>query len=103
MKWFLALWALPLVLFWGWFGLSYYDLNFGYLILSRQLHDLLFELYGQILGVDPRALPMMAAKACVFDSLLLTALLAFRRRRAIRDWIKARRAAYSLPSPAPSA
>ena len=64
MRYLVALWALPLGLFWGWFGLSYYDVNFGYLILSRQVHDLVFDLYGQILGLAPEQIPWLVAKAC---------------------------------------
>jgi hypothetical protein len=50
MRYLFALWAAPLVLFWGWFFLSLNDINFGYVMLSRQLHDLVFQLYGQMLG-----------------------------------------------------
>ena len=38
MRYIIALWALPLVIFWGWFGLSYFDMNFGYVMLTRQVH-----------------------------------------------------------------
>ncbi|RUU01275.1 hypothetical protein EOD23_21770 [Mesorhizobium sp. USDA-HM6] len=84
-------WAAPLVLFWGWFFLSLNDMNFGYVMLSRQLHDLVFQLYGQMLGVDPAIIPGMVARACVFDSFLLMGLVAFRRRRQIAEWVRRRR------------
>jgi len=86
-----AFWAAPLVLFWGWFFLSLNDINFGYVMLSRQLHDLVFQLYGQMLGVDPAVIPGLVARACVFDSFLLMGLVAFRRRRRIMEWIRQRR------------
>ncbi|RRH99210.1 hypothetical protein EH240_18385 [Mesorhizobium tamadayense] len=86
-----AFWAAPLVLFWGWFFLSLNDMNFGYVMLSRQLHDLVFQLYGQMLGIDPAIIPGMVARACVFDSFLLVGLVAFRRRRQIGEWIRRRR------------
>ncbi|RUV93112.1 hypothetical protein EOA75_15065 [Mesorhizobium sp. M1A.F.Ca.IN.022.07.1.1] len=86
-----AFWAAPLVLFWGWFFLSLNDINFGYVMLSRQLHDLVFQLYGQMLGVDPGIIPGMVARACVFDSFLLLGLVAFRRRGQIAEWIRRRR------------
>ncbi|TGQ56227.1 hypothetical protein EN836_05530 [Mesorhizobium sp. M1C.F.Ca.ET.193.01.1.1] len=86
-----AFWAGPLVLFWGWFFLSLNDINFGYVMLSRQLHDLVFQLYGQMLGIDPAIIPGMVARACVFDSFLLLGLVAFRRRRQIAEWIRRRR------------
>lgn len=106
MRYVLALWAAPLVLFWGWFFLSLYDINFGYVMLSRQLHDLVFELYGEILGIDPAVIPGMVAKACIFDTFLLLALWAFRRRREIAAWLRARRQVrvdYSDETPTPSA
>ena len=46
MKWFLILWACPVLLLTGWYGLSYYDMNFGIFMLTRQAHDLVFAVYG---------------------------------------------------------
>ena len=86
MKYFVAAWAAPLVLFWGWFFLSLNDMNFGYVMLSRQVHDLVFNLYGEMLGVDPAAIPGMVAKACIFDSFLIAGIWAFRRRRELMAW-----------------
>ncbi|AZO23728.1 MAG: hypothetical protein E5W38_07855 [Mesorhizobium sp.] len=91
MRTLFAFWAAPLVLFWGWFFLSLNDLNFGYVMLSRQLHDLVFQIYGQMLGIDPAIIPGMVARACVFDTFLLLGLVAFRRRRQIAEWISQRR------------
>ena len=90
MRYIFALWAGPMALFWGWFYLSLNDMNFGYVMLSRRLHDLVFQLYGQMLGIDPTTIPGMVAKACAFDGFLLMALWAFRRRREIASWIKRR-------------
>ncbi|PWJ85791.1 hypothetical protein C7441_102237 [Pseudaminobacter salicylatoxidans] len=103
MRYVLTLWATPLALFWGWFGLSFYDINFGYVMLSRRLHDLVFQLYGEMLGIDPATIPMLIAKACVFDSLILAGIFAFRRRRQIGAWIGARRRRYTEPASPPSA
>ena len=77
---------MPLVVFWGWFFLSLNDMNFGYVILSRQVHDLVFQLYGNILGIDPEIIPPMVARACVFDGFVLCAIWAFRRRRELSAW-----------------
>ena len=55
------------MLFWGWFFLSLNDMNFGYVMLTRQVHDLVFQLYGDMLGIDPAIIPAMVARACVFD------------------------------------
>ena len=73
MKYLFALWAAPLVLFWSWFYLSLHDMNFGFIILTRQVHDLVFQLYGNILGIDPAIIPPMVARACVFDGFVLGA------------------------------
>lgn len=95
MRVLLTLWALPLVLFWGWYFLSLNDINFGYLMLSRQLHDFVFQLYGEMLGVDPAIIPGMIAKACAFDSLIVPAIWAFRRRRTIAGWFRAAQARWT--------
>lgn len=92
MRYILALWAAPMALFWGWFYLSANDMNFGYVMLSRQMHDFFFQLYGQMLGIDPTIIPSMLVKTCIFDGFLLMALWAFRRRREIIVWIKGRTA-----------
>jgi hypothetical protein len=91
MRIILILWAAPVGLFWGWYFLSLNDINFGYLFLSRRVHDFVFNIYGQILGVDPAAIPGFVARACLFDAVLLAALYAFRRRRQIAAWWRRRR------------
>jgi hypothetical protein len=83
-------WALPLGLFWGWYFLSLNDINFGFLFLSRVLHDAVFRIYGDLLGIDPAIIPGMLVKACILDSALIGAILAWRRRRSIRAWIDSR-------------
>ena len=102
MRWLLFLWALPIALFWGWYFLSLYDLNMGQIMLTRQAHDVVFELYGNILGIDPAALPAMVAKACVFDSFVLAGIIVLRRRQAIVALLRRRRGrvqgAPSLPN-----
>lgn len=93
MRALLLLWITPLALFWGWYFLSLNDMNFGYVMLSRQLHDLVFQLYGEMLGIDPALIPGMVAKACIFDSFLVAGIIAFRRRRQIAAWWRRQRAA----------
>lgn len=102
MRYVLGVWALPLVIFWGWFGLSYYDINFGYLMLSRQVHDLYFQLCGQILGMEPASVPWLILKALVFDTMVLMSIWAFRRRREIATWVRRRRERYARPSSSPA-
>jgi hypothetical protein len=91
MRTIIILWAAPVGLFWGWYFLSLNDINFGFLILSRQIHDFVFNIYGQILGVDPAEIPGFVARACMFDAALLAALYAFRRRKKIAAWWRKRR------------
>ncbi len=103
MRWVLAIWAAPLVIFWGWFALSFNNMHFGYVLLSRAGHDLVFELYGQMLGIDPATIPWLVAKACVIDTLLLLAIWAFRRRREIGAWLSSLRERYLGEASSPSA
>jgi hypothetical protein len=88
MRTLFVLWVSPLILFWGWYFLSLNDMNFGYVMLSRQLHDFVFQIYGEMLGVDPAIIPGMVAKACLFDSFLVLAIVAWRRRRPLAGWIR---------------
>lgn len=92
MKWFLMLWAMPILLLGGWYGLSYYDQSFGIFMLTRQAHDLVFQVYGHVLGLPPQDIPGLVARAIVLDSILIFAIIAFRRRKRIAAWWRARRA-----------
>ncbi|MCV9965582.1 DUF6105 family protein [Pararhizobium sp. BT-229] len=90
MKWFLILWACPVIFLTGWYGLSYYDMNFGIFMLTRQVHDLVFAVYGQALGLPPETIPPLVARAIAFDSLIVFAIIAYRKRREIRAWYNRR-------------
>jgi hypothetical protein len=100
MRYLLIFWALPMAIFWGWFGLSWSDTSFGFLFLSREVHDLVFAIYGQLLGLDPATIPWLFAKACLVDTAIIFAILAYRRRKRIQAWWEARRLVQSpaLPS-----
>jgi hypothetical protein len=91
MRYILLFWAMPMGLFWGWYGLSANDINFGLLFFSREIHDEVFNLYGQIIGIDPAALPPLVARACIVDTALIFGIFAFRRRKEIRAWMRERR------------
>ncbi len=97
MKWFLVFWAGPILLLGTWYGLSYYDMSFGFFMLTRQTHDLVFQIYGNILGLPPEILPGLVARAIVVDSLVLFAIIGFRRRKQIAAWWKARSASGHQP------
>ena len=99
MRWILGIWAAPLVIFWGWYFLSLNDINFGSIYLSRQLHDLVFQLYGEMLGVAPGTVPWLIAEACAVDLLIVAAIWAFRRRAGIAAWFTARRGAAPRDEP----
>jgi hypothetical protein len=102
-RYILFFWAVPLGLFWAWFGLSYYDMNFGVLMLSRLFHDFAFQLYGNMLGIDPATIPPLVARACVVDTALIFSIFAFRRRREIAAWWREKRSAMEPVLPAPAA
>ena len=59
MKTLLLLWALPITILGAWYGLSYYDMSFGVFMLTRDAHDLVFQIYGNILGIPPEILPRL--------------------------------------------
>jgi len=90
MKWFLILWACPVILLTGWYGLSYYDMSFGIFMLTRQAHDLVFAIYGNVLGIPPETIPPLVARAIAFDSLVVFAIIAYRKRREIAAWYRLR-------------
>lgn len=92
MRYLLIFWALPVGFLVGWYGLSYHDINFGTIFLSRALHDAVFEVYGEMIGIAPDKLPWLVLDAIVFDTFLILGLFAFRRRRQIRAWWVARKA-----------
>ncbi|MCL6706640.1 DUF6105 family protein [Pseudomonas sp. R2.Fl] len=102
MKWFLILWATPVLLLSGWYGLSYYDMNFGVFMLTRQAHDLVFQIYGHVLGIPPETIPPLVARAIVVDSFIVLGIVGFRRRRQIMVWWQARRVQPAV-EPVPSA
>ena len=68
MKWFLIFWATPLVFLGAWYGLSYNDVSFGFFMLTRETHDLVFKVYGSILGIAPERIPPLVARALVVDT-----------------------------------
>lgn len=90
MKWFLFFWLAPIVFLGSWYGLSYYNINFGYFILTRQAHDLVLQIYGNTLGIDPQSVAPLVAKAIGTDSLFVIGIILYRRRRQIAAWWRGR-------------
>ena len=101
MRYILIFWGVPMGLFWGWYFLSYNDINFGLLFFSRAVHDFAFEFYGNILGIDPTSIGPMVARASVVDTLIIFSILAFRRRKTIMAWWKSRSGASALREAGP--
>ncbi len=93
MRALLIFWGLPIGFFWGWYYLSLNDISFGTLFFSRQMHDLMFTIYGNILNIEPAAVPAVIAKTCIVDTFLLASIVAFRRRKDIRAWWARRKGA----------
>lgn len=89
MRILLTLWAAPLALFWGWYGLSAYDLSFGTRFLSREVHDVVFDVYGRTLGMAARDVPGAIASACAFDTAVIMAIVSWRWRES---WLPQTRA-----------
>lgn len=86
MRYVLLFWALPMSFIWGWYFMSLNDVNLGSVYLSNEFHQLVFNIYGQVLGIDPTSIPALLARACIFDTFLIFGIIAFRRRASIRDW-----------------
>lgn len=78
MRLILILWIIPIVVFWGWYGLSANDISMGSLFFSRAFHDHMFRLYGSMLGVPPQEVPMLIAGTFAFDTMLLVGMSALR-------------------------
>ena len=78
MRAILILWAIPLILFWGWYGLSAYDINFGLYFLKRDFHDLIFRIYSDMTGIAAAEIPGWLAGIFFVDTLILLGLAALR-------------------------
>lgn len=96
MKWFLILWAGPVMLLGSWYSLSYYDMSFGVFMLTRQAHDLVFQIYGNVLDIPPETIPPLVARAIAVDSLIVFAIIAFRKRAAIVAWWRGRQSSEAV-------
>lgn len=84
MRFLLWMWFAPLAFFWSWYVLAVNDV--GYIVLSREMYDRVFEIYGGMLGVDPAIIPAWLARVCIIDSAVVLGIFAFVRRRRIAEW-----------------
>lgn len=97
MKWLLVFWAGPILFLGSWFTLSYYDISFGTFFFSRQMHDLVFQIYGNVLGIPPDEVPPLVLRAIILDTAIVFGLVALRRHRQLRAWWSGRRNGKSQP------
>lgn len=97
MKLFLILWAGPILLLGSWYGLSMNDMSFGVFMLTREAHDLVFQVYSNVLGIPAEDIPPLVMRAIVVDSAVLFAVMAFRKRKKIRAWWQSRQLLAGLP------
>lgn len=93
MRYIFWFWFLPMGFLWSWYLLSYHDISFGLSFFSRQMHDLVFAIYGQLLGIEKPVIVKLLIKACIVDTFLIMGIFAFRKRRQLAAWWQARRAA----------
>lgn len=78
MRTILILWIIPVVLFWGWYGLSANDLHYGVFFLTRGFHDHVFALYSQILQMPAEEIPVKLAWLFAIDTLIVFGIAALR-------------------------
>lgn len=78
MRTILILWIIPVVLFWGWYGLSANDMHYGMFFLSRAFHDHIFQLYSQILHMPADEIPVKLAWLFGIDTLIVFGIAALR-------------------------
>ncbi len=102
MRTILILWITPIILFWGWYGLSANDISLGSIFLSRAFHDHIFRIYGQILGMHPADVPVKLAWVFFIDTLIILAVAAFRWRASWLPQTIAWARSVSGPAPEPA-
>ncbi len=88
MRFLFFIWLIPAVLLSVWFGLSANNIHFGTRIFSRELHDVVMQVYAQTLGVEVHELPGLLWRAVIFDGAIIGAIIAFRKRVAIKSWYR---------------
>lgn len=78
MRVLLIMWIIPVVLFWGWYGLSANNMHFGWFFLTRGFHDHLFGIYGSILQMPPEEVPEKLAWVFGIDTVIVFGIAALR-------------------------
>ena len=90
MRIILILWFIPLILFWGWYGLSAHDVDLGYFFLTRGFHDHIFTIYGNILNMPAQDVPVAMAWVFFLDTLIVLGIAALRWHKSWFPGLKAK-------------
>lgn len=89
MKYLLIFWGIPVGLLACWYGLSFNDMHFGYIVLSREFNDVVFQIYGQILGVDPSFIRGALINVLLVDTVIIFVLFYFKPIKRLRAlWVR---------------
>jgi len=64
------LWLFPIVFFWGWHFLSFYDVG-GAFFLTKDFNTHIYTIYGNILQMPAADVPMALAWIFFVDSIIL--------------------------------
>lgn len=48
--------------------------------MTRNVHDLVFQIYANMLNIEPEAVPGLVAGACILDSIIVLGIAAFKWR-----------------------
>lgn len=91
MKYLLIFWGIPVGSIAVWYYLSFNDIHFGYVLLSRGFNDAVFNVYGNILGTDGQSVRDLLIRTFVIDTLLIAAIIYFKPFKRIKAWWAARR------------
>ena len=83
MKYLFALWAAPLVVFWGWFYLRFTTCSA--MSSCRAQGTIWFPALRELLGIEPEIIPPMVARLA-YLTVVICAIWAFRRRRELSAW-----------------
>lgn len=84
MKYLLIFWGIPVGSLALWYGLSFNNINFGYIVLSREFNDVVFQIYGQILGIDPSVIRSALIRLLLVDTVIIFAFFYFKPIRRLR-------------------
>ncbi len=91
----LKIWSVPIGLIVAWFVLASNDINLGTHFLSRATFDQFIAIYTNMLGVPKEDLPLMFGKAVLIDGSFIGLFIAYRKRKTLGPWIKAKYASFA--------